>query len=55
MAMEHSVVRLEGDKAAKKVERWQKIAEAAAKQSKRDIVPKVQPVQTVTQMLRITL
>ena len=30
VAMEHSVVRLEGDKAAKKVERWQKIAEAAA-------------------------
>lgn len=51
VAMEHSVVRLEGDKAAKKVERWQKIAEAAAKQSKRDIVPKVQPVQTVAQML----
>ena len=27
VAMEHSVVRLEGDKAVKKVERWQKIAE----------------------------
>lgn len=51
VAMEHSVVRLEGDKAVKKVERWQKIAEAAAKQSKRDIVPRVQPVQTVAQML----
>ena len=37
VAMEHSVVRLEGDKAVKKAERWQKIAEAAAKQSKRDI------------------
>lgn len=51
VAMEHSVVRLEGDKAAKKVERWQKIAEAAAKQSKRDIIPVVQPVQSVSQML----
>ena len=30
VAMEHSVVRLEGAKAAKKVERWQKIAESAA-------------------------
>ena len=51
VAMEHSVVRLEGAKAQKKVERWQKIAEAAAKQSKRDIIPQIQPVQTVAQML----
>lgn len=51
VAMEHSVVRLESAKADKKVERWQKIAEAAAKQSKRDIIPQVQPVQTIQQML----
>lgn len=51
VAMEHSVVRLDGAKAQKKVERWQKIAEAAAKQSKRDIIPQIQPVQTVAQML----
>ena len=42
---------VEGDKAVKKAERWQKIAEAAAKQSKRDIIPMVQPVQTMEQML----
>lgn len=52
LAMEHSVVRLEGDKAVKKVERWQKIAEAAAKQSKRDIIPVVQPVQSLAQLLK---
>lgn len=51
VAMEHSVVRLDGAKADKKVERWQKIAEAAAKQSKRDIIPQVQVVQSVSQML----
>lgn len=51
VAMEHSVVRLDGAKAAKKVERWQKIAESAAKQSKRDIIPEVQPVQSMTEML----
>ena len=51
VAMEHSVVRLDGTKADKKVERWQKIAEAAAKQSKRDIIPQVQAVQSVSQML----
>ena len=51
VAMEHSVVRLDGAKAAKKVERWQKIAESAAKQSKRDIIPEVQAVQSMTEML----
>ena len=51
VAMEHSVVRLDGAKAAKKVERWQKIAESAAKQSKRDIIPEVQPVQSMAEML----
>lgn len=51
VAMEHSVVRLDGAKAAKKVDRWQKIAEAAAKQSKRDIIPQVQPVQSLAQLL----
>lgn len=52
VAMEHSVVRLEGIKADKKVERWQKIAESAAKQSKRDLIPQVQPVQSVAEMLQ---
>ena len=51
VAMEHSVVRLDGVKAAKKVERWQKIAESAAKQSKRDLIPQVQPVQSMAEML----
>lgn len=51
IAMEHSVVRLDGPKADKKVERWQKIAEAAAKQSKRDIIPNVQPVKTMAQLM----
>lgn len=51
VAMEHSVVRLDAAKAVKKVERWQKIAESAAKQSKRDIIPEVQSLQTVKEML----
>ncbi len=53
VVMEHSVVRLDGVKAAKKTERWQKIAESAAKQSKRDIIPAVQPVRTLAQMLQL--
>ena len=51
VAMEHSVVQLDGAKAIKKVERWQKISESAAKQSKRNIIPLVQPVMSVEEML----
>ena len=38
------VVKLDGKKAAGKVGRWQGIAEAAAKQSKRGIIPQVHSV-----------
>lgn len=38
------VVKLDAKKAAAKVARWQSIAEAAAKQSKRGIIPRVSPV-----------
>lgn len=37
--MVRCVVKLDEKEAKKKIERWQKIAEAAAKQSKRDIIP----------------
>lgn len=40
------VVKLDEKKAASKITRWQSIAEAAAKQSKRGIIPKVLPVQS---------
>ena len=36
-----SVVKLSGKDADKKIDRWQKIAEMAAKQSKRDLIPEV--------------
>lgn len=36
------VAKLEERDSKKKIERWQKIAESAAKQSKRDIIPKVE-------------
>jgi len=44
VAMENAVVKLDAAKAAKKVERWQKIAAAAAQQSKRDFIPTVHAV-----------
>ena len=52
VAMTHSVVVLEPSKAEKKVERWQKIAEAAAKQSKRDSIPVVHEVVKLSQVLQ---
>lgn len=39
--MERSIVKLNEKDVKKKIERWQKIAEVAAKQSKRDIIPKI--------------
>ena len=44
VACERSVVKLDEKKAKKKEARWQEIAEAAAKQSKRGVVPKVRGV-----------
>lgn len=46
------VVKLDGKKAAKKVERWQQIAESAAKQSKRMLIPKVHQVLTFKEALK---
>lgn len=40
--MQRCVVKLDEKEAKKKIERWQKIAEAAAKQSKRDKIPQVE-------------
>ena len=52
VAMDHSVVMLDSSKAEKKKERWQKISEAAAKQSKRDVIPAVHEVAALTQVLQ---
>lgn len=41
VVMARSIVKLEEKTVNKKVERWQKIAEVAAKQSKRDKIPKI--------------
>lgn len=46
VACHRSVVKLDDKKAAKKVERWQSIAEAAAKQSKRGYIPQVEEVMS---------
>lgn len=47
VAARRCVVRLDEKKAQGKVSRWQGIAEAAAKQSKRGIIPNVHPVMSM--------
>lgn len=51
VAMARSVVKLDEKKAAAKRLRWQAIAEAAAKQSKRGMVPRVCPVMSYREAL----
>ena len=46
VSMQRCVVKLDDKKAKSKITRWQGIAEAAAKQSKRGIVPQIHPVMT---------
>ena len=51
VAMKRCVVKLDEKKAAAKVSRWQAIAEAAAKQSKRGVIPQVRQVMSWEQAL----
>lgn len=51
VAMKNSIVKLDDKKAQSKINRWQGIAESAAKQSKRIIIPKVNSVMTFKEAL----
>jgi len=51
VAMKRSVVRLDDKKKKTKVMRWNSIAESAAKQSKRSVIPKVTDVMTFQEAL----
>lgn len=42
--LDRCIGKIEKNKEAKKIERWQKIAEVAAKQSKRDIIPEIKNI-----------
>ena len=50
--MRRSIVKLEGAKVAKRTQRWQTIAEAAAKQSRRAVVPLVREPMTMEEAVR---
>lgn len=51
VAMKYCVVRLDEKKAANKLRRWQAIAESAAKQSKRSMIPRIHPVMKFSEAL----
>lgn len=51
VAMKRCIVKLEDKKAKAKIARWQGIAEAAAKQSKRAIVPQIREVMSFAEAL----
>ena len=51
VAMKNCVVKLDEKRAAKKVSRWQSIAEAAAKQSKRSLLPQVHDIMSFSSAL----
>ena len=53
VAAKRCVVKLEEKKAASKIARWQGIAEAAAKQSRRAVIPKVTEVSTFSQAVKL--
>ena len=51
--MERTVVKLDEKIASKKLERWQKIAESAAKQSGRNTIPQVKNIHTIKDLINI--
>lgn len=51
VAMKYCVAKIDPKKEAAKVTRWQKLSEAAAKQSKRSIIPKVHSVMPYQEAL----
>ena len=53
VAMKRSVVKLDAKKAESKVKRWNAIAESAAKQSNRSILPQVSDVVTFAQAVKM--
>lgn len=53
VAMKRCVVKLDEKKADIKIKRWQGIAEAAAKQSKRGVIPTVAPVMSYAQAVKM--
>ena len=53
VAMQRSIVKIASKDKAKKINRWQKIAESASKQSGRDIIPTVQNIIRINELVSL--
>lgn len=53
LAMERSIVKLDGSKINKKLDRWNMICKEASEQSKRNIVPKVKEPMTLKELVKL--
>ena len=53
MATKRAIVKLDEKKAKNKIERWQGIAEAAAKQSKRRVIPQISQVMSMKEAVAL--
>ena len=51
--MKRCIVKIEPKDESKKIERWQKIAESAAKQSGRNIIPEIRKITTIKDIIRL--
>lgn len=49
--MQHSDIKIKGDRATKKQQHWQQVAIAACEQAKRQRIPEIHPIQSLTTML----
>ena len=50
--MKRCIVKLDGKDEIKKIQRWQKISEVAAKQCQRDIIPEIKKITTIKEIAR---
>jgi 16S rRNA (uracil1498-N3)-methyltransferase len=50
--MSRSIVKIEDKKKQSKITRWQAIAESAAKQSKRNVIPEIHPIISFNQAVK---
>lgn len=53
LAMERSIVKLDGSKINKKLDRWNMICKEASEQSKRNIIPKVKEPMTLKELVSL--
>lgn len=52
VSMKRCVVKIEPKDESKKIQRWQKIAESASKQSGRNVIPQIKKIETIKEIIK---